>query len=80
MHSIALLSLASAALAVPAKLDKRTPTRSYEGDTLERRYAVNSARADAVKQTFQIGWDGYYQYAFPMDQLSPVTNVGTNPR
>jgi mannosyl-oligosaccharide alpha-1,2-mannosidase len=31
-------------------------------------------RADAVVQAFRIAWDGYYQYAFPHDQLHPIDN------
>ncbi|KAL2016090.1 hypothetical protein VTK56DRAFT_4264 [Thermocarpiscus australiensis] len=38
------------------------------------RYSVNQDRANAVKQAFQISWDGYYKYAFPHDSLMPVTN------
>ncbi len=37
-------------------------------------YKPNSDRANAVKQTFQIAWDGYYKYAFPHDSLLPQTN------
>ncbi|PSR81057.1 putative 1,2-alpha-mannosidase [Coniella lustricola] len=43
-------------------------------------YTYNETRADAVKQTFQISWDGYYQYAFPGDSLLPVTNTFENDR
>lgn len=37
-------------------------------------YVYNKTRADAVKQTFQISWDGYSKYAFPHDSLLPVSN------
>lgn len=37
-------------------------------------------RADAVKQTFQIAWDGYKKYAFPNDELAPLSNGFLNPR
>ncbi|KAL2170210.1 hypothetical protein VTG60DRAFT_5078 [Thermothelomyces hinnuleus] len=37
-------------------------------------YVVNKQRADAVKEAFQVSWDGYYKYAFPHDSLRPVTN------
>ncbi|KAJ4393314.1 Mannosyl-oligosaccharide alpha-1,2-mannosidase 1B [Gnomoniopsis smithogilvyi] len=43
-------------------------------------YVTNQTRADAVKQTFQISWDGYYKYAFPGDSLLPVTNSFENDR
>jgi mannosyl-oligosaccharide alpha-1,2-mannosidase len=32
-------------------------------------------RAAAVKNTFQIAWDGYYKHAFPHDQLHPLDNT-----
>jgi hypothetical protein len=38
------------------------------------KYIVHAARADAVRQAFQISWDGYYKYAFPHDSLRPTTN------
>jgi mannosyl-oligosaccharide alpha-1,2-mannosidase len=38
------------------------------------RYAVSQNRANAVKEAFQVSWDGYYKYAFPHDSLRPVTN------
>jgi len=37
-------------------------------------YVVSQQRADAVKEAFQVSWDGYYKYAFPHDSLLPVTN------
>ena len=80
MRALAVLCLASAALAAPAPLKKRTPTRSYPDDPLERRQEVNAARASAVAETFRIGWNGYYEYAFPNDELEPVTNTAINPR
>lgn len=35
---------------------------------------TNQDRRDAVKQAFQVSWDGYYKYAFPHDSLKPVSN------
>ena len=80
MRLLACLFLVSSAIATPSRLEARTPTRSYSDDPIERRYDVNAARASAVAQTFQIGWDGYYEFAFPNDELEPVTNTFTNPR
>ncbi|KAK4149594.1 glycoside hydrolase [Chaetomidium leptoderma] len=37
-------------------------------------YVVSQQRADAVKEVFQVSWDGYYKYAFPHDSLLPVSN------
>jgi mannosyl-oligosaccharide alpha-1,2-mannosidase len=31
-------------------------------------------RAQAVVDTFKLSWEGYYRYAFPNDELKPVTN------
>jgi hypothetical protein len=38
------------------------------------------ARAQAVIDTFRISWDGYAKYAFPNDELKPVTNGFSNSR
>lgn len=37
-------------------------------------FAPQLDRAAAVKQIYQIAWDGYKQYAFPHDQLLPLSN------
>ena len=31
-------------------------------------------KADAVKEAFQHAWNGYMKYAFPHDELHPVSN------
>lgn len=45
-----------------------------EADALLRRQSQNQARADAVKEAFQHAWNGYMKYAFPHDELHPVSN------
>jgi mannosyl-oligosaccharide alpha-1,2-mannosidase len=45
-----------------------------EQDSVLRRAADNQAKADAVKEAFQHAWDGYVKYAFPHDELHPVSN------
>ncbi|EDU39520.1 mannosyl-oligosaccharide 12-alpha-mannosidase precursor [Pyrenophora tritici-repentis] len=37
-------------------------------------------RAQGVVDAFRVSWDGYYKYAFPMDELLPVSNNGSNSR
>lgn len=59
--SILLLGLAGVALAVPAKRTVKTP-------------AADHKRAGAIKEAFEISWNGYYKHAFPHDTLHPVTN------
>lgn len=39
-----------------------------------------SDRANAVKAAFSFAWDGYYKYAFPNDELYPMTNGYGNDR
>lgn len=87
MHSLpyitAALATASLVAASPQMPLVRTardhvPMKRYTGAPLE--YVTNQTRADAVKQTFQISWDGYYKYAFPGDSLLPVTNSFANDR
>lgn len=41
---------------------------------LGRQPETNQAKADAVKEAFQHAWDGYMKYAFPHDELTPVSN------
>ena len=60
--------LASQVVAVPAASWARDDT-NYNPT-----YVSNKTRADAVKEAFQRGWDGYYKYAFPHDSLLPVSN------
>lgn len=43
-------------------------------------HALNRARADAVKEAFQYAWDGYYDHAFPHDELHPVSNSFSDSR
>jgi mannosyl-oligosaccharide alpha-1,2-mannosidase len=42
---------------------------------LTRRGSDIQAKADAVKEAFQHAWDGYSKYAFPHDELHPVSNT-----
>ena len=37
-------------------------------------HTLNRDRADAVKAAFVHAWNGYKQYAFPHDELHPVSN------
>lgn len=41
---------------------------------LRREPETNQQKADAVKEAFQHAWDGYVKYAFPHDELTPVSN------
>ncbi|KAL4863688.1 hypothetical protein BDV12DRAFT_25423 [Aspergillus spectabilis] len=34
----------------------------------------DDSRATAVKEAFSHAWDGYYEYAFPHDELHPISN------
>jgi mannosyl-oligosaccharide alpha-1,2-mannosidase len=37
-------------------------------------------RAAAVKEAFQFAWDGYYEFAFPHDELHPISNTFSDSR
>lgn len=39
-----------------------------------KRVAADSEKANAVKDAFKTAWEGYHEYAFPHDNLHPVTN------
>jgi mannosyl-oligosaccharide alpha-1,2-mannosidase len=68
---LALGALLPAALALPAN----TPANLQY---TKRQYATN--RAQAVVDVFRVSWDGYYKYAFPNDELKPVSNGFSNSR
>ena len=61
---------AAAAAAALLGLAAAAPPHKHRGP----RYTTSQWRADAVKEAFQVSWDGYYKYAFPHDSLRPVTN------
>lgn len=62
--SLAALSVAGSALAYPYS----------ETEAVLRKHSTNQQKADAVKEAFQHAWDGYQKYAFPHDELHPVSN------
>ena len=69
-----LFSLASSALAVTAKNDLPRSNSAVS------KRAVNNERAAAVKEAFEHAWNGYFQYAFPDDELHSVSNTSGNSR
>ncbi|OAT10644.1 mannosyl-oligosaccharide alpha-1,2-mannosidase [Blastomyces gilchristii SLH14081] len=40
----------------------------------------NADRAQEVKDAFEFAWNGYMEYAFPQDELRPVSNTASNSR
>ncbi|KAJ5161791.1 CAZyme family GH47 [Penicillium capsulatum] len=62
--SLAALGLAGSVAAYPYP----------ETEAVLRRESENRDKADAVKEAFQHAWDGYHKYAFPHDELRPVSN------
>jgi len=58
----------------------------HSGDNLRRQGSrpnddtLNRRRADEVKRAFTYAWNGYYKYAFPNDELNPLTNSFSNSR
>lgn len=64
------------ALALPSN----EPLDPVANNVEQRQYSEPVDRAQAVVDTFKISWDGYYKYAFPNDELNPVTNNFSNSR
>ncbi|KAJ5388399.1 Glycoside hydrolase family 47 [Penicillium cosmopolitanum] len=62
---ITVLSLLSSTVAYPYGETEAVLLREPE---------TNQAKANAVKEAFQHAWDGYMKYAFPHDELTPVSN------
>ena len=80
--SILQLLLTVPALAFPEYRD--VPKR--DGNLIRSEYPVKSRRsteddrAAAVIEGFRHAWAGYKQYAFPNDELHPVSNTFGNSR
>ena len=70
MH-ISPLLLASAVLALTSALALPRDSSYVQRQT---RYSINEERAAAVKEAFKFAWDGYHKYAFPHDELHPLSN------
>lgn len=62
--------------ALPANVPVDLPVES----NAKRQYGAPVDRAQAVVDTFKLSWEGYYKYAFPNDELKPVTNSFSNSR
>jgi mannosyl-oligosaccharide alpha-1,2-mannosidase len=67
---LGLLSLT--VLAVPHRV--KLPRGRPDNQTLNRE------RADAVKEAFTFSWNGYKKYAFPHDELHPISNSYSDSR
>ena len=82
MHfpSVRLVAIAGLAAQTSASPHPRRDQMRSRAAPRSVTYHANSTRTDAVKQTFQIAWDGYYQYAFPHDSLQPQTNDWSDDR
>ncbi|KAH7135697.1 mannosyl-oligosaccharide alpha-1,2-mannosidase-like protein [Dendryphion nanum] len=74
IHIVAFSALLPLALGLPYNtLDK--------GFSRRQQYSAPSEqRAQAVVDAFRVSWSGYYTYAFPNDELKPVTNGYSNSR
>lgn len=83
MRLLLLLTLIGSALAAPAYehsvADEGLLARSGCSCDSEQ-IAVQKKRAAAVKEAFEFAWDGYFTYAFPNDELHPVSNTYGNSR
>jgi mannosyl-oligosaccharide alpha-1,2-mannosidase len=69
MPLVAVLALPTFALPHANPIEKRADN-----------HTLNRERADAVKAAFQHAWNGYKTYAFPHDELHPVSNSFSDSR
>ncbi|KAG5300594.1 mannosyl-oligosaccharide alpha-1,2-mannosidase precursor [Histoplasma ohiense] len=53
-----------------------SPVASQENSNSRK----NAKRAQEVKDAFEFAWSGYMEYAFPQDELRPVSNTSSNSR
>lgn len=70
--------LSSVAVALPSNVPRDIGLSGYA----KRQYNQPSQedRAQAVIEAFRFSWEGYSKYAFPNDDLKPVSNGFTNSR
>jgi mannosyl-oligosaccharide alpha-1,2-mannosidase len=75
ISTIFLTTLSLSALALPQNLPKNLKAHGRRNDL-----PPAEERAQAVVDTFRTAWAGYYEYAFPNDELKPVSNGFSNSR
>lgn len=73
--ALALAALVATAFALP-----KHAAADVKGYPKRADLPPSEERAQAVIDTFRIAWDGYYKYAFPNDELKPVSNGFSNSR
>jgi mannosyl-oligosaccharide alpha-1,2-mannosidase len=67
----------AAVLALAAQTVVGVPAHAPKYDTNSK---LSNERAAGVKEAFQFAWDGYYKYAFPHDELHPISNSYSDSR
>jgi mannosyl-oligosaccharide alpha-1,2-mannosidase len=75
ISTILLVTLSLRALALPQNVPKNLKAHGKRNDL-----PPAEERAQAVVDTFRTAWTGYYEYAFPNDELKPVSNGFSNSR
>jgi hypothetical protein len=81
MIQLAFFALTAAvASALPSNIPVDLRARQYDAPQPLPGPSSPEERAQEVVNTFRVSWNGYYTYAFPMDELRPVSNNGSNSR
>jgi mannosyl-oligosaccharide alpha-1,2-mannosidase len=80
MARLRSLSLGALLFAPAIALPTNDPVNLLPHSIEARQYTTTIDRAQAVVDTFKISWEGYYKYAFPNDELMPVSNGFSNSR
>jgi len=83
MRYVGLIAAAATAVsAAPSSQQSAGEGQGGDGPNQEGAESSQEAsyRAAAVADAFQSAWDGYYKYAFPNDELLPVSNDFSNSR
>ncbi|KAF2261697.1 mannosyl-oligosaccharide 1,2-alpha-mannosidase precursor [Lojkania enalia] len=72
---LAALSYFSSALSLPGDTsgDLNVSKKRYDSPSIDE-------RAQVVVDAFRMSWEGYYKYAFPHDELRPITNTARDSR
>lgn len=83
MARFRFIAVGAAGLSLARALPSHISQDLYYGADVRRQVEEPSdskTRAQAVVDAFRVSWEGYHTYAFPNDELKPVTNSFSNSR
>lgn len=81
LHSLLIFGAAGSVLAssgLRTEVGSRIRGPRNPAHVSPRQTEDEKSKAEQIKEVFQTAWNGYYEFAFPNDELLPVTNGSSN--